>query len=1142
MTNDDPWATQRQPEITTELAAAGFDDAVEIGRGGFGVVYRCLQEDLDRTVAVKVLTSNLDPDNVTRFVREQRAMGRTSGHPNIVAVYQVGVTRSRRPFLVMPYHSFGSLDVQIRRSGPLGWQEVLRLGIKMSGALETAHRGGMLHRDVKPANILLTEYDEPQLTDFGIARVSGGFETTAGSITGSPAFTAPEVLEGRPPTVESDVYSLGSTLFCALTGHAAYERRSGEQVVGQFLRISRQAVPDLRDAGIPDDVCSAVEHAMARAVEDRPGGAADFGNELRAVERRNGVVVDDMYIPVRRAPEQLHDHAGESTRSRGPGLPYNVRTPPTPPAPVTKFRPPTTTRQLVPRRRLLAVLRAGRDRRLTLVHAPAGFGKSSLVAQWRDDLVDGGTAVAWLTVDRDDNNVVWFLTHLVEAIRRVRPEVVTDLGQSLEEHGDAVERFVLTSLINRLHDSEEALVVVIDDWHRITGSGPIDSMKFLLDNGCHHLKIVVASRSRSGLPLSRMRVLDELNEIASDDLCFDFGESQNFLSDRVQVPLKDTEIEQLRESTDGWIAALQLASLSLREAGTPENLIEQLRTGTDAIGEYLAENVLDALEPDMLDFMLATSVPDKVCGDLASALGGVQDGQAKLEQVVARDLFLGRTGDDRQWYRYHHLFAQILHQRLERDHPGRITDLHRRAYDWFRKRHLLGEAVDHILAAGEPQRAVELLEEDDLYLLDRSQMSTLLCLIGKLPADLVDASPRLQLTIGWANCELQRLELAQTARTRALEQIDSGEMPERRAAQLRVEADVLQGDIEVTADRIEGVRELVTECLAHPTEYHPFVVSMAALIETFVDTCEFRFEDAHRRQSWAAPYHRQNTGPYSVAYGYCFAGLAKFEQLDVGGAMELYRKAFQLVREAENTQSQHARLTRALLAEVHYEQARVDEADELLNETFDAAALGGAPDFMIRHYCLRARIMAVRGDRDGAARQLDEGVRTAETFSLPRLRAAVDNERVRIGLPPAPGFVPVTRETRRTPANGLDLATAQLEEEAAITLLAARGDPADADLACEWANDWVRQLDGTGRHRACLQAVRLLVSCLWAAGRRDEAQAMLLPAAVECARHGLNRFLPDGGPNVVAALSALRENGHPDLPRTFVDTVLAAAQ
>src|SRR5690349_6923252 len=226
---DDAYSTKRDADVAVELFAAGFDEAEEIGRGGFGVVYRCLQEDLDRTVAVKVLTADLDPENLARFMREQRAMGRMSGHPNIVDLYQVGVTRSGRPFLVMPYHAHGSLDRLIRAGGPLGWEQVLRLGVKVAGALETAHIGGTLHRDVKPANILLTDYDEPQLSDFGIARIAGGFETTTGSITGSPAFTAPEVLEGRPPTVQSDIYSLGATLFCALTGHAAFERRSGEQ-------------------------------------------------------------------------------------------------------------------------------------------------------------------------------------------------------------------------------------------------------------------------------------------------------------------------------------------------------------------------------------------------------------------------------------------------------------------------------------------------------------------------------------------------------------------------------------------------------------------------------------------------------------------------------------------------------------------------------------------------------------------------------------------------------------------------------------------------------------------------------------------------------------------------------------------------
>ncbi len=233
MAAQDPLQTQRDagPDVAAELAAAGFVEAKEIGRGGFGIVYRCREVALDRIVAVKVLTSDLGADNLERFLREQRAMGQLSGHPNIVNVLQVGATESGRPYLVMQYHPRDSLDALIRRSGPLHWHDALELGVKLSGALETAHRLGIAHRDVKPANILLTEFGEPQLTDFGIARIRGGFETATGEVTGSPAFTAPEILSGRTPTAASDVYSLAATVFCALTGHAAFERRSGERVV-----------------------------------------------------------------------------------------------------------------------------------------------------------------------------------------------------------------------------------------------------------------------------------------------------------------------------------------------------------------------------------------------------------------------------------------------------------------------------------------------------------------------------------------------------------------------------------------------------------------------------------------------------------------------------------------------------------------------------------------------------------------------------------------------------------------------------------------------------------------------------------------------------------------------------------------------
>ncbi len=282
--------------LASELAAAGFDDAVEVGRGGGGVVYRCSQKSLGRSVAIKVLGSDLDDDDRERFLREGYAMGGLSGHPNIVNVLQVGITENSRPFIVMPYHAAGSLAQRVRREGRMAWPEALRVGVKLCGALETAHRTGTLHRDIKPANVLVDDYGEPQLSDFGTARITGGYKTVTGFFTGTLSYTAPEVLGGSPPTVAADVYSLGATIYALIAGHAAHERETDEDLIAHYLRITSTPVPDLRTHGIPADVCAVIEKAMSVEPEERQVSAEEFGRELQLTQRHNGLTADPMAL------------------------------------------------------------------------------------------------------------------------------------------------------------------------------------------------------------------------------------------------------------------------------------------------------------------------------------------------------------------------------------------------------------------------------------------------------------------------------------------------------------------------------------------------------------------------------------------------------------------------------------------------------------------------------------------------------------------------------------------------------------------------------------------------------------------------------------------------------------------------------
>ncbi len=273
-----------------DLGIEGLEDAELLGSGGFGSVYRARQVRLHRTVAVKVLPqTGGDETAELRFQRETAALGTLATHPNIVTVYDSGLTTQGQPYLIMELVSRGSLADLVEREGPIPWARVLEIGVGLAGALASAHAAGILHRDIKPANVLLSDFDEPMLADFGIARMQGAGQTQSAAITGSAAHLAPELLHGEAPSEASDVYALGSTLFHVLAGTPAFVRSTDQTIAAAYQRILTAPVPDLRTNGVPDRICSLLEQLLSKEPGERPASAVEVGELLRELQREAGL-------------------------------------------------------------------------------------------------------------------------------------------------------------------------------------------------------------------------------------------------------------------------------------------------------------------------------------------------------------------------------------------------------------------------------------------------------------------------------------------------------------------------------------------------------------------------------------------------------------------------------------------------------------------------------------------------------------------------------------------------------------------------------------------------------------------------------------------------------------------------------------
>jgi LuxR family maltose regulon positive regulatory protein len=395
------------------------------------------------------------------------------------------------------------------------------------------------------------------------------------------------------------------------------------------------------------------------------------------------------------------------------------------PVPATKLRAPTARRQLVARPRLTERMSAGALPRLILLSAPAGFGKTTLLAQALAPdpsppakTQDQGRRVAWLSIDAGDNDARRFLTNLVAAVQTARPEVGGDALSHLENDRGVSNDAVLVSLVNDLDALAGPTILALDDYHLIENSAVHEAVTFLVDQLPPQACIAITTRVDPPLPLSRLRARGELVELRATDLRFTVDEADAFLNDVMGLSLAHAHVAALEARTEGWAAGLQLAALSARghvasqsSTGAAVGAFVEAFSGSHRfVLDYLVEEVLTNQAADVRSFLFQTSVLDQLTGDLCDALTGRSDGQQMLENLERANLFVVPLDDERRWFRYHHLFADALRARLGAQSAERAAELHRAASDWYAARGLLGEAIDHALAGSDVEHAADLVE------------------------------------------------------------------------------------------------------------------------------------------------------------------------------------------------------------------------------------------------------------------------------------------------------------------------------------------------------------------------------------------------------------------------------------------------
>lgn len=651
----------------------------------------------------------------------------------------------------------------------------------------------------------------------------------------------------------------------------------------------------------------------------------------------------------------------------------------------TKLYLPPIASNLVPRPHLIERLNDGMMVRLILISAPAGFGKSTLMSEWARTI---GKPVAWLSLDENDNNLKRFLSYLIAAFQQIDGSIGESVLSSFEATDNPPLEPLITILINEIAGSEKEFYLVLDDYHLINSQKINEALNIFLDHLPPNAHLLITARVDPALPLSRYRARGYMIEIRLDELRFTEAESTAYLNDLIGLDLSPADILALLSRTEGWITGLQLAALSMQGRLDKHEFIAAFSGSHYYIIDYLIDEVMARQPEEIQKFLCQTSILERFCASLCDVVLEISNSRKILLDLEKANLFLIPLDDERTWYRYHHLFADFLRERVGEREPESIPRLHRRASEWLEQNNLITEAINHSLAGEDFERAAQLVESIGPDMMMRSEFDQLSSWLDAIPEEVVVAWPWLCIIRAWMYQRWARLDEAEQNLQYAERALDDDNSPEPfgGADVIRGQAAAIRALIALTRAQIPQSIEFANQALEYlPVNHFNRAVASLALgiakgvIGDFDGAIKIYIEA--RRDSLAVGNHILAQA-IILQMGRVLAMQGRLHQ-----AAEAFREAANLTYGKTDLKIPYASGSSVLLANIYREWNDLDTAMALVKEGIEIGIPAKMVDAICIGYAVMTRVYLALGELEKAKKACGEAERTIKNTPDPEPEA-----------------------------------------------------------------------------------------------------------------------------------------------------------